>query len=342
MARIAVLMSGGVDSSGAAAILKEAGHDITGITALMSPTSPSGGEEVYRARRVCHRLGVPHIVFDLTGEFDLHVIGPFVETYLRGMTPNPCAHCNREIKLGKLLQAALKCGFERVATGHYARLGSIGSRLVLCEPADRAKSQTYFLALVRPEVLEKLELPLADLRKDEVRNLVGGLDLRARDGESQDLCFVSTGGYHDIVREHSDAATGEVVDTKGRVVGTHRGHYAYTVGQRFGHSGKRYYVLEKHAFGNRIVIGERSEALKLRLVIRAVNYFVPFREFRRRNLYIKYRYNSAPVRARILEGETSRLLFAADEPCFAPAPGQVLACYCDDCLVCGGIIESAE
>lgn len=342
MARIAVLMSGGVDSSGAAAVLKDAGHDVTGITALMSPAEASGGEDVYRARRVCHRLDIPHIVIDSTDDFALHVVGPFIEAYLEGMTPNPCAHCNREIKLGRLLHLALRCGFERVATGHYAGLKREGDTLLLCEPADSRKSQTYFLALVRPAFLKSLELPLAEMRKDEVRSLIGHLGLAARDGESQDLCFVPSGAYHSLICKHSGTAKGDVVDTDGRVIGTHRGHYAYTVGQRFGHEGKRYYVLSKDASSNRIVIGDRSLAMRQRIRVRAVNNFVPPGDLKNRSLSIKYRYNTAPVGGRVVEWDACRMVFVTDEPCFAPAPGQILACYSRDCLVCGGIIESAD
>jgi tRNA-specific 2-thiouridylase len=342
MARIAVLMSGGIDSSGAAAVLKDAGHDVTGITALMSPAGVSGGEDVYRARRACHRLDISHIVLDLTDDFALYVLGPFIEAYLEGMTPNPCAHCNREIKLGRLLHVALRCGFERVATGHYARLKRDGDTLLLCEPTDSRKSQTYFLALVRPAFLDSLELPLAEMRKDEVRNLVGSLGLGARDGESQDLCFVASGAYHGLVGEHSGIAKGDVVDTNGRIIGTHKGHYAYTVGQRFGHEGKRYYVLSKDASSNRIVIGDRSMAMRQRITVRAVNNFVPLSDLKNRSLRIKYRYKTAPVGGRMAGGDACRMVFVTDEPCFAPAPGQILACYSGGYLVCGGIIESAD
>jgi tRNA-specific 2-thiouridylase len=342
MARIAVLMSGGIDSSGAAALLMRAGHEIAGITALMSPAPPSGAEAVYRARRVCDRLRVPHIVLDLTGEFHRQVLEPFIEGYLEGLTPNPCACCNREIKLGRMLELALRCGFERVATGHYARLASKRGRLLLCEPVDTSKSQTYFLALVRPEVLPSLELPLAGVRKSEVRELVHDLGLRARNGESQDLCFVPSGAYHDLISDRSSVATGGVIDTEGRIVGTHKGHYAYTVGQRFGLRGRRWYVLEKQAHSNQIVIGERCEALRRCIKLKSVNYFAPPSEFRDRKLRVKYRYNTPAVEGRVGEATECGLTVITNQPCFAPAPGQILACYRDGCLVFGGIIASAE
>jgi tRNA-specific 2-thiouridylase len=344
MSRIAVLMSGGVDSSGAAVVLKRAGHDLIGVTARLSDRSACcDDEDIYRARRVCDNLAMPHIVLDMTDEFTRRVVDPFVDAYLSGLTPNPCAICNREIKLGSLFGLAIRSGFERVASGHYARLGWIEGRPVLCEPAETQKSQVYFLSLVRPEVLDMVLLPLADLHKSDVRQMVSDLDLPIRESESQDLCFVRDMDYHDLVGDRSTGPrSGNVVDSDGNVVGRHSGHYAYTVGQRFGHKGRRYYVIEKRAETNEIVIAEKDRTIKYRISITHVNCFIPLDSFRQEDLFIKYRYRSVPVRGRVVETGSMGLTVLTEEPCFAPAPGQILACFLGDSLVCGGVIDSTE
>lgn len=343
MARIAVLMSGGVDSSAAAVLLKQAGHEIVGLTARLAPSSSRccDTEDLYRAQRICHRLDVPHITLDLQHEFDSRVVTPFVSSYFDGLTPNPCAHCNREIKLGRILGLAVRSGFDLVATGHYAAMKVLHDRRVICEPRDRRKSQTYFLALVKPVALERIVFPLERLEKEDVRRVVLGMNLPLRDGESQDLCFIPSKGYHRILEERWDGpASGNVLDTEGNVVGTHRGHYAYTIGQRLGRRGRRYYVIEKRAETNEIVVADREQTLRNRVAARDVNWFMPVGLIRDKGLRIKYRYNSPAVPGRIEAAEGGSLVVATDEPCFAPAPGQILACYLDDCLACGGIIAS--
>jgi tRNA-specific 2-thiouridylase len=345
MARTAVLMSGGVDSSLAAWLLKDAGHDLTGITAKMW----EGGsrccdlEDIYRAERVCHRLGIPHVVLDLTRSFERHVVGPFVESYVSGQTPNPCAECNREVKLGRLLGRAVRAGFDRVATGHYASTRLCHGHRVLSEPRDRRKSQVYFLSLIRPQVLDFLEFPLKNLTKSEAAVRVKALGLPARQGESQDLCFVSSGRYDQLLEDRRrGCGPGKVLDSTGKTVGEHRGHQAYTIGQRFGLRGRRYYVIEKRADKNEIVIGERDRALVSTIEAGCLNLFVPLDSIDQSRLRIKYRYNSPAVGASIDEISKHGLRVKTREPCFAPAPGQILAGYEDDCLVFGGIIERAS
>ena len=245
------------------------------------------------------------------------------------------------MKLGKILGLALRAGFDRVATGHYAGIGRIGERPVLREPVEERKSQVYFLALVGPDVLDTLEFPLEGVRKHRVQEIVAGLDLAVRHGESQDLCFVPSGGYRPMLSDRwGDRADGDVLDLEGNVIGNHRGHYAYTVGQRFGLRGRRYYVVEKRAGTNEIVIARRERALKRDITVAGCNFFVPLDELADKELTIKYRYNSPRVTAKILKADDGRITFRAGEPCFAPAPGQILACYWRDYMVCGGIIES--
>jgi tRNA-specific 2-thiouridylase len=342
MARIAVLMSGGTDSSCAALLLREAGHEVVGLTARMwrRASRCCGDDDIYRAQRVCHKLGIRHVVLDLTGPFGDRVVGDFVRSYLAGLTPNPCAVCNREIKFGVLLDAALKLGCERVASGHYAGLADWGGRPCLVEPADRRKSQVYFLALVRKEVLPLLVFPLERLCKREVMDLVRASGLPMRESESQDLCFAGEGAYEEIVRERSGSVgAGDVLDPQGNVIARHRGHYAYTVGQRFGVGGRRLYVITKDAARNRIVVAERARAMADRLRASSVNFFLDV-EVRPGNVVkVKHRYNSPPVGGRVVSRQADSVEVALDQACFGPAPGQILACFVEDRLACGGPMD---
>ena len=345
MARIAVLMSGGIDSSGAALVLRQAGHDLMGLTARMfgSASKCCGDDDIYRAQRVCHQLGIPHRVLDLGTEFESQVIAGFVKSYVEGLTPNPCSICNSEIKFGAMLAAARRFGFERLASGHYARLERIGERMVLAEPADRRKSQIYFLALIAEDVLPGLEFPLASLEKRQVRTMVEAAGLPARETESQDLCFIVSGRYEDMLKARSAwPGSGDVLDVDGAVVARHRGHVAYTVGQRFGLGGRRLYVLSKCAARNEITVGERDRALVRSITARSVNYFSGVETGAGSVISVKYRYNSPPVGAVVTEEDSGRIKVRLDEPCFAPAPGQILACYRGDLLVCGGTIAETE
>jgi tRNA-specific 2-thiouridylase len=343
VARIAVLMSGGLDSSGAALILKQAGHDLVGLTARMSGSASKccGDDDIYRAQRVCHKLGIPHRVLDLAEEFDRRVIRNFVACYQAGLTPNPCAVCNGEIKFGIMVDAAARFGFDRVASGHYARLAEVAGRAVLAEPADRRKSQVYFLSLVRPDVLARLEFPLAGVRKQQVRDLVAAAGLPARRSESQDLCFVATGRYQEVLQVRGAwPGPGNAVDTAGRVVGRHRGHVAYTVGQRFGVDGRRLYVTAKCASRNELTVGARDRAMVRTLVAEPVNYFLDVEARPGNVILVRYRYNTPAAGAVIADADGCRIEVLLDEPCFAPAPGQILACYADDVLVAGGVITA--
>jgi tRNA-specific 2-thiouridylase len=342
MERIAVLMSGGTDSTCAALLLTRAGHEVVGLTARMwRPASRCcGDDDIYRAQRVCHKLGIQHVVVDLTEPFREQVVGGFVRSYLAGLTPNPCAVCNREIKFGRLVEVALKAGCDKVASGHYAGLAAWGGGPCLTEPADRGKSQVYFLSLVRKEMLPLVMFPLERLHKKEVIETVRASGLPMRESESQDLCFTGEGRYDEIVRAHSgDVGSGDVLDTGGKVVARHRGHYAYTVGQRFGVGGKRLYVISKDAAGNRIVVGERARAMAGRLRAGSVNFFLDVEILPGNVVRVKHRYNSEPARGRLVARQGDSIEITLDQPCFAPAPGQILACFVRDRLVCAGPLE---
>jgi tRNA-specific 2-thiouridylase len=342
MARVAVLMSGGVDSGGAALLLKRQGFDVEGVTAAFWEGAEGPPDRIAAARETCLALGVSHTVVDMRREFRRDVVLPFITAYMEGKTPNPCACCNREVKLGRLAAIVKGRGFDVVATGHYARIAEVAGRTTLCEPADSRKSQVYFLALVEAGVLKSLMLPLADYHKEQVRQLLDAAGIPAAAGDSQDLCFVASGRYHDLLRlEDRAPGRGEVLDGDGNVVATHKGHVAYTLGQRFGLKGKRYYVVEKHPETNTIVIGPRDRALRSEITVSEINTFLPIPPEAAGPLSIRYRHNSSKVKARIASVRGDRITVRTEEPCFAPAPGQVLAAYVQGCLAFGGLIESA-
>jgi len=348
MARVAVLMSGGVDSSAAAMLLAREGHEVIGITARMwgDDSRCCDEEDIRSAQRVCHALGVRHVVLDRRDEFRKRVVDSFRAGYLDGLTPNPCSACNREIKFGDLFRAAMTFGCDRVATGHYAGLAEYEGRVLIREPASAEKSQTYFLALIHPCSLGRLSFPLAGYTKDEARAMLSERGLAARPGESQDLCFITSGRYEEFLRNETNSAggagaargPGNLLDTDGNVVGTHRGHFAYTIGQRLGHHGRRSYVIEKRPATNEVVVGEREMAMVTRIAAAGSNWFVDPAGLEGESLLVKYRYNTAAAPARILRPGDGRFSVVTDEPCFAPAPGQVLACYRDGFLLGGGVI----
>jgi tRNA-specific 2-thiouridylase len=333
-------MSGGVDSAGAAMLLKSRGHRVEGVTAYLWEASGTPSDGVAAARETCRALGIPHTVVDLRSEFRRSVVGPFCSGYMEGRTPNPCARCNRDIKLGVLAAMVRDRGFDFVATGHYASIRTVGGRATFCEPADRGKSQVYFLALVKPETLGFLMMPLAGYSKEDVKSMLKEAGIPASARDSQDLCFVAGGRYHDLLcMEGYVPRRGDVVDSDGIVAGKHKGHAAYTPGQRFGLHGKRYYVIDKRPETNTIVVGRREEAFRSRITATGINRFLPMPGKASAALSIRYRYNSPPVAARLVESGKDRVTVVTEEPCFAPARGQVLAGYSGGCLVFGGIIE---
>ena len=319
-------------------LLKEEGHTVEGVTARLQDTrgTESGGTA---AGETCRALGIRHTIVDLRSDFRRKVLHRFAVGYAGGKTPNPCSLCNRDIKLGRLTAWARDRGFDFVATGHYARIGDVAGNATLCEPFDRRKSQVYFLSLVKPEVLGFLLLPLGEYSKGDVRRLLEDAGIPAQARDSQDLCFVAGKRYHEVlVGEGYVFRRGDVLDIAGNVVGTHEGHAAYTPGQRFGLRGKRYYVIEKRPETNTIVIGERVQALTSRITAEGINLFLPLPRDGSDGLAVRYRYNTAPVGARVEKVGKNSITVVTDEPCFAPAPGQVLAGYMRDCLVFGGVI----
>ncbi len=284
-AKVLVAISGGVDSSVAAWLLKEQGYDVTGVTMRLGVREGNdrvrccGREAIEDARRVCEAIGIPHETVDFALALETEVIDRFVREDLRGRTPNPCIDCNRHLKFGRLLAQARALAFRFLATGHYARIEESGGQWRLLRARDRGKDQTYFLYPIAAADLGSILFPLAGLMKDEVRELARKAALPvAEKPESQDLCFVPAGGYGDLIRERGgDVRPGPIVDRRGRVLGEHRGTIHYTIGQRTGlriSAPRPLYVAGIDAAGNRIVVGEKAEVRAPGLVAGGMNWFV--------------------------------------------------------------------
>jgi len=353
--RVVVAMSGGVDSAVAAALLAREGYDLVGVTLRLADLSAEGlgvsrccsQEDVEMARAVCLRLGIAHDVLEMGVAFRRAVIEPFVDSYLTGETPLPCAHCNAFVKFGELLEAAFRMGAETLATGHYARVAREVDSFVLRRGLDRDKDQSYFLFGLEPWQLEHIRFPLGGLTKPEVRGLAAELGLpNASKEESQEVCFVPPDGSYVRVLEALAAerlpGEGEVVDSNGRVLGHHGGYHRFTVGQRRGlgvADGRRLYVLELQPGSNRVVVGTNEEASRRRLFLRDVNWLAPRPEGAvEAEVQVRSRHQAARATVRLSEGGTGDVEFA--EPVLSPAPGQAAVCYDRDRLLGGGWITT--
>jgi tRNA-uridine 2-sulfurtransferase len=336
--RVLVAMSGGVDSSVAAALLLEAGHEVTGVTLkLWGGESDSGCcslADVEDARRVAAQLGVPHYVFNFTDDFDDKVVGPYVTEYADGRTPNPCVECNRAIKFGRLLDRANALGFDFLATGHHARVRRRGDRLVLLRGADAAKDQSYVLYMLGQSELSRVLLPVGELTKAAVREHASRLGLRtAAKPESMDVCFITRGRRVEFLGARADTSSGVIVDTSGAVLGAHDGVERFTVGQRRGLGvalGARRYVVDVDATRSTVTVGTKSDLLRADVVLRDLTFVGQHPGDVR--LFAQARAHGVPAAARLVD---SCVRFEEPQP--RVAPGQVVGLYDDDCLVGGGI-----
>jgi tRNA-specific 2-thiouridylase len=349
--KIAVALSGGVDSSVAAALLVADGHEVVGITLQQWPrddpeeTARHGGccslSAVEDARRVAGLLGIPYYVWNLEREFGERVIQPFLAAYAAGRTPNPCLRCNAFVRFDLMLDRVRGLGFDALATGHYARVlgGPDGPELHM--GLDAAKDQSYMLYHLDSDRLQRLVFPLGELVKGRVRELAAefGLPVAAKP-DSQEICFVPRGRTTEFLAGRLQPAAGEAVDRSGVAVGSHRGAALYTVGQRTGLLELRqpgpWYVLAVDAGANRLVVGRRQELAVSEVELEDVSFLDGMPRTEPLECQARLRYHAPPIPAVYGSG---RLRLA--EPFFGPAPGQAAVLYQGSRVLGGGIISRA-
>src|SRR6185437_8305518 len=372
---IAVAMSGGVDSSTVAAMLRAEGHNVVGLTMQLwnqrrlagregMPEQVQGRccsiEDVYDARRVAEQLGIPYYVVNHQERFERDVVRPFVDEYLSGRTPIPCSLCNNHLKFDQLLLTARQVGADLLATGHYARceFSPERSRWLLRRAADPAKDQTYFLFGLTQEQLSRTLFPLGNMSKPQVRDLARqhGLAL-AEKPDSQEICFVPGGDYKRFIDAYLDEqgeqlpdTSGELVTTSGRVLGRHDGIHNFTVGQRKGlgvATGSPLYVININGARGQVTVGGNDELLSRRLIARDLNW-IAFDDLREEvekepqgglRVRAKIRHRHEPAPATIEPLENGEALVTFDDPQRAITPGQAVVFYDGDLVVGGGWIK---
>ncbi len=352
--RVVVGMSGGVDSSAAAALLIEQGYDVVGITLKLWPQDCvnraedkcCGPQAVMDARAVSHKLNIPYYLVDEAAEFHAQVINYFAEEYKAGRTPNPCVMCNEKLKFGTLISRAKKLGAELVATGHFARTEKCRDtgRTLLKRGKDPRKDQSYFLFSLKQEQLAQTIFPLGEMTKSDTRELARECELKTADKEeSMEICFVPDRDYGKFLQDAKLAAkhTGDIVDVHGRVLGKHDGIEFYTIGQRKGLGLSHptpLYVIELDAANNRVIVGDDTQLDRDEFTVERCNW-IPFdAPPATLRALVKIRYNHPGTPATITPGANGSARIKLDIPQRAITPGQASVFYQDDLVVGGGWI----
>jgi len=348
--RILVAMSGGVDSSVVAALLKEQGHEVIGVTMKlwegpegeMPETGCCTASDSEDARKVASKLDIPYYVLDYTESFSKNVVDNFIDMYAQGLTPNPCVECNRSVKFDHFLNQAKKLNCEKVATGHYAKIIKNENFYELHKADYLDKDQSYVLHMLKSDDLENILFPLGEITKPEVRQIAARLGLKtAFKKDSQDICFVGKKDYRSFVEKRIDlTSAGEIFDVNGNKVGNHNGIHQFTVGQRKGLPGGQAtprYVTKINVQNKNVIIGEQKDLLVESFIIEDVSIV---KDIEYDNLSVQTRYNSEDLNCKINKISDNELLVELIEPASSIAPGQFGVLFSGTKVIGGGRISS--
>ncbi|MDR0457299.1 MAG: tRNA 2-thiouridine(34) synthase MnmA [Treponema sp.] len=343
-----IAMSGGVDSSVAAALMLEQGYDCTGITLRLhkDKSDCSALRDIDDAQAIASGLGIPHQILDFSAEFDKQVIRRFIETYEQGATPNPCIDCNRCIKFNLSMLQAYQLNFDCLATGHYARVekDSVSGRFLLRKAVDLKKDQSYVLYCLTQQQLERARFPLGTLSKQQVRKIAEDKKLtNSAKSESQDICFVPGGDYGNFIEAYTGRVwpPGDIIDLEGKILGRHRGIIRYTIGQRRGlgvAANSPIYVADKSVANNTVTLGPDSSLYKNGLTAKNINLIACTRIDKPLRVTVKTRYLQAEQAAVAEQSGEDELYIEFDSPQRAITPGQAAVLYDGDIVVGGGTI----
>ena len=348
--RILVAMSGGVDSSVVAALLKEQGHEVIGVTMKLwegpNGEMPESGcctaSDSEDARKVASKLDIPYYVLDYTESFSKNVVDNFTQMYAQGLTPNPCVECNRSVKFDHFIGQAKKLNCDKVATGHYAKIIKKNDTYELHKADYLDKDQSYVLHMLKSSDLENITFPLGEISKPDVRQIAARIGLKtAFKKDSQDICFVGKKNYRTFVEKRIDLTSpGEIFDTEGNKVGDHNGIHEFTVGQRKGLPGgysTPRYVTKINVQNKNVTIGEKNDLLVSSFIVEELSCI---NDLEYKNLTIQTRYNSEDLPCEIKKLSDTEVLVQLKEPAFSIAPGQFGVIYNGTKIVCGGRISS--
>jgi tRNA-specific 2-thiouridylase len=347
--KVAVALSGGVDSSAAALLLKETAYEMIGIH-LRLWDSPQSDYQAHRAENICRILDIPYYQIDLQKEFELCVVDYFCQEYQQGRTPNPCVACNQHIKFGLLLNKALSLGADYLATGHYAKVEHSNDGHRLLKAADASKDQSYFLYTLTQEKLGHILFPLGEYSRDEVKQMAKQAGLPTATKPSQDLCFISQKNYGTFLSQSFPSTPGDIVDTWGTKLGQHKGIAFYTIGQRHGlglsstqvlSAGKPLYVIRIEPESNRIVLGHEEELYSQKLAAQKLNWISGKTPREPITVTDKIRYKSKEAEA-VLFFRNGYIDVHFARPQKAVTPGQAIVFYNIDEVLGGGIITQMQ